>query len=288
MTGHATVRTRDDGAVVSSTAATRRLSRYAVVAAFVGAWMAIGWVLDLGAVPYLLVGIPLTLGFQVLVARRPIVSLWVVDARSFRLDRAGVVIALGLAALPMYATVLGLTGGRVLDVAYGLVGVLGAVPAAFALRAMDRRARTALLRSLLTAGVVASLLFLADRLVRVGPAVTDPLGGIQAFAISLLLYVPMVFVIEAVTFRGALDTYARGPRPPTDLASAAFVSLMWGAWHLPLVLAGDALLRVPITLGYHLVVGLLLTIPWRRSGNLAVPGVTHAVIDAIRDGLAVA
>ena len=50
----------------------------------------------------------------------------------------------------------------------------------------------------------------------------------------------------------------------------------------------SGLTQLPISLGFHLILGLLLTFPWRRSGNLAVPGITHALIDAIRDGLAAA
>jgi membrane protease YdiL (CAAX protease family) len=265
-----------------------RVERFAIMAAVVGLWMVVGWVLKLGAVAYLLTGIPLTIAFQVLVARRPIPSLWLIDARSFHLDRAGIVIALGLAALPLYATAMGLASGRILDVGYGLAGVLGSAPAAFALRATNWQARRALLRSLLTAGVVASVLFLLNRLISPGPPMTDPVGALGAVAISLVLYIPLVFVIEEVFFRGALDTYARGPERTTDMASAIFVSLLWGAWHLPLVLADGRPGGLPITLAFHLIVGLLLTLPWRRSGNLAVPGITHAVIDAIRDGIAAA
>lgn len=265
-----------------------RVQRFAIMAAVVGLWMAVGWALKLGAVAYLLTGIPLTIAFQVLVARRSIPSLWLIDARSFHLDRAGIVIALGLAVLPLYATAMGLANGRILDVGYGLAGVLGAAPAAFALRAMNWQARRALLRSLLTAGVVASVLFLLNRLISPGPPMTDPVGALGAAAISLVLYIPLVFVIEEVFFRGALDTYARGTARGTDIASAAFVSFLWGAWHLPLVLAEGAPGGIPVTLAFHLIVGLLLTLPWRRSGNLAVPGITHAVIDAIRDGIAAA
>lgn len=265
-----------------------RVQRFAIMAAVVGLWMAVGWALKLGAVAYLLTGIPLTIAFQVLVARRSIPSLWLIDARSFHLDQAGIVIALGLAVLPLYATAMGLANGRILDVGYGLAGVLGAAPAAFALRAMNWQARRALLRSLLTAGVVASVLFLLNRLISPGPPMTDPVGALGAAAISLVLYIPLVFVIEEVFFRGALDTYARGTARGTDIASAAFVSFLWGAWHLPLVLAEGAPGGIPVTLAFHLIVGLLLTLPWRRSGNLAVPGITHAVIDAIRDGIAAA
>ena len=274
------------GSAPGHVTADARRRRFATMAAVVGVWMAIGLALNLGAVAYLLAGIPLTIAFQLVVARRPIRSLWLVDGRSFHLDRFGVVIAIGLAILPLYVAALGLVGGRILDVGYGLAGALGAVPAAFALRAIDATTRHALVRSILTAGFVASALFLLDRLVSPGPAMSDPVGAFGAFAISLMLYIPMVFVIEEVFFRGTLDTYARGERPAHDAASAIFVSLLWGVWHLPLVLEDEGLGALPITLAFHLILGLLLTVPWRRSGNLAVPGVTHALIDAVRDGIA--
>jgi membrane protease YdiL (CAAX protease family) len=115
----------------------------------------------------------------------------------------------------------------------------------------------------------------------------EPAGAIQTFGLSLLLYVPLVFVLEEVFFRGALDTYVRGADIANDRTSAVFVSVLWGLWHLPLVITTIGLSQVLMILTYHLIVGILMTFPWRLSGNLAVPGVTHALIDAIRDGLAV-
>src|SRR5690349_18189367 len=165
----------------TSDATLNGIPRVAVMAATVAAWMGIGWALHLGAVAYLLTGIPLTVAFQMLVARRPITSLWLVDSHRFHLDRVGVLVALGLAALPAYATALGLASGRPLDAAYGLVGVAGAVPAAFALRAMDPRARTALIRSVLTAGVVAAALFIVNRVLNHGPTIPDLPHALEAF-----------------------------------------------------------------------------------------------------------
>ncbi|MBA2319768.1 MAG: CPBP family intramembrane metalloprotease [Deltaproteobacteria bacterium] len=106
---------------------------------------------------------------------------------------------------------------------------------------------------------------------RQASAVTHPASGLQVFGISFLLYIPMVFVLEEVFFRGALDTYARGPHLANDRTLAVFVSLLWGVWPLPLVVAVSGLTQLPIILGFHLILGLLLTFPWRRSGNLAVP-----------------
>jgi membrane protease YdiL (CAAX protease family) len=36
-------------------------------------------------------------------------------------------------------------------------------------------------------------------------------------------------------------------------------------------------------LAVHTLVGVPLSFYWRRSGNLLVPGVSHAMLDAIRD-----
>ncbi|MEO5966139.1 MAG: hypothetical protein ABIR11_11790, partial [Candidatus Limnocylindrales bacterium] len=80
----------------SAQGATRdRAGRFAVIAAVVGLWMGVGFALQLTSVPYLLVGIPITIAFQVLVARRPVRALWLLDARPFRLDRPAIALAIG-------------------------------------------------------------------------------------------------------------------------------------------------------------------------------------------------
>jgi membrane protease YdiL (CAAX protease family) len=35
----------------------------------------------------------------------------------------------------------------------------------------------------------------------------------------------------------------------------------------------------------HSIIGVPLSLAWRRTGNMAVPGFAHALIDAGRDGL---
>ena len=71
--------------------------------------------------------------------------------------------------------------------------------------------------------------------------------------------------------------------------SAAVVSCLWGLWHLPLVAADghgmSLLLRAQSLAIAHMITGIPLSIYWRRSGNLLVPGVAHAFIDAVRNAL---
>jgi membrane protease YdiL (CAAX protease family) len=36
----------------------------------------------------------------------------------------------------------------------------------------------------------------------------------------------------------------------------------------------------------HAIIGFVLVTSWRRTGNLAAPGIAHAVIDALRNAVA--
>jgi hypothetical protein len=45
------------------------------------------------------------------------------------------------------------------------------------------------------------------------------------------------------------------------------------------------MLEIGSVLLVHSVVGVLLSLYWRQSGNLAVPAFAHAWIDAVRDSL---
>jgi hypothetical protein len=51
---------------------------------------------------------------------------------------------------------------------------------------------------------------------------------------------------------------------------------------------GRGVAEVVSLLVVHGAVGVPLSVYWRQSGNLAVPGFTHALIDAVRDALGVA
>src|SRR5271166_4518222 len=80
----------------------RQIERRLVIVAFVAVWMALGWLLRLDANAYLLLGVPLTAGIQILVARRPIRALWVRDAPRVRVDWTWLLTTGALAALPLY------------------------------------------------------------------------------------------------------------------------------------------------------------------------------------------
>ena len=111
----------------------------------------------------------------------------------------------------------------------------------------------------------------------------------QRFAIgvgSLLRLIPLSFVVEEVSFRGAFDAHVHHSGESRGFLSALFVSALWGLWHLPVALGQAPLVTlVPQLLAVHCVIGVPLSIYWRRSGNLFVTGSTHALIDAVRNAL---
>jgi membrane protease YdiL (CAAX protease family) len=113
---------------------------------------------------------------------------------------------------------------------------------------------------------------------------------------SFALYLPVVFVLEEVFFRGGLDSYLNRSDDRDPWVSAAFVAAIWGLWHMPLLL--PALLHSSVSwaavgftavavMAIHCVVGTPLALFWRSSGLLFVPAFVHALIDAVRNGAAV-
>ena len=59
---------------------------------------------------------------------------------------------------------------------------------------------------------------------------------------------------------------------------------LWGLWHLPISFAVAGLMAIPSLLGVHIAVGVPLALSFRKGRNLAVPAITHAFIDAVRNG----
>ena len=110
--------------------------------------------------------------------------------------------------------------------------------------------------------------------------------AVRTFLQDALLYVDVGFVLEEVVFRGAFDQ-AIGKGHVTGagaIASAAFVSLLWGVWHLPLFVRGvDDMPAAFHVVAMHLGLGIPLSILTRRAGALVPAVVVHAVIDAWRN-----
>jgi membrane protease YdiL (CAAX protease family) len=163
--------------------------------------------------------------------------------------------------------------------------MVGAVGTVYALRAMDRDAvRSTIRTTLITAAVLVGIMVAY----RLATGVNGNLvAAIATAAISLATYLPVVFVMEEVLFRGVIDTYLHGSTPGPDRASALYGSALWGIWHLPVAFLALGILTLPYLVAVHTVLGYFLVASWRRTGNLAAPGIAHAVIDALRNAVAV-
>ena len=72
------------------------------------------------------------------------------------------------------------------------------------------------------------------------------------------------------------------------IASAIFVSVLWGLWHYPIILHVSVIQVVLTLLLLQVAMGPFLSLFWRRSGNLMVPGFAHALSDSVRNAFGLA
>jgi membrane protease YdiL (CAAX protease family) len=67
-----------------------------------------------------------------------------------------------------------------------------------------------------------------------------------------------------------------------------YVSALWGIWHYPVIPGHQIQTLLPTfatVIPFHILIGVPLSLFWRRSGNLFVPASVHCLIDAVRNGL---
>ena len=261
--------------------------RYLVVLGVVGGWMALGWLLHLKPNGYLVLGVPLLGLFQLGIARRPISELWIRPAVT-----AGFVWwSVPLAILFMIAPGLSLVDrwakagwdGRV----WYVCAMAGAMPLAFTLTRFSRATLKSLLLCLATGGVLGLLLMVGTAALRHR---LDDLSLTQLWSggRQFLLYLPVCFILEEVFFRGGLDSYLHRPGDKLPWLSAAFVSMLWGWWHLPISPVHGVLQVMVLAVIFpvmHCLTGIPFSLFWRRSGSLLVPAAVHALIDSVRNAL---
>jgi membrane protease YdiL (CAAX protease family) len=263
-----------------------RVARAALVSLVIGGYIALGYAFDLGAEAYLLLGIPITIAFQVLVVRRPLRALWLREAPPMSFTPRTVVATIVLAIAPAIVAAGGVREGDLALVGWGLAGMAGAVGAVYALRAMDWPAVRVTIRATVITSAVLLGVMVAYR-VASGGFHGNVTAALTTIGVSLATYLPVVFVIEEVLFRGLIDPYLHGSTPGPDRATALYGSALWGIWHLPVVSVALGVLTIPYLVVVHTILGVFLVIAWRRTGNLAAPGIAHAVSDALRNAAAV-
>ena len=265
--------------------------KYIEVLMFVIVWMAFGWIFHLDANAYLLLGVPLVVLFQLLIGRRPLRNLWVRDATSFRLGLIGVVLATLLILAPGYDLFFVALPKKLWVVALWLVcAMAGAVFAAFA---FCRQRASAARRGLpsFVAAVLIGIGIMAATALATHHSMGFPLPKLVFLLKQFLLYFTVLFALEEVAFRGALDSHMYQPRSAGQASnspwlSAIFVSALWGIWHLPTVPVPSApafAAAMPALIIIHTLVGVPLSFCWRASGTLVLPAAAHALVDAYRN-----
>jgi membrane protease YdiL (CAAX protease family) len=258
-----------------------------VAAALTGVWIGLGLLLRPDPRLYLVLGVPLIAGFQVLVRRRPIRKLWVRDAESFRMDGRAWTYAALLAAYPALAFLVTAATADWLDALMAAACFAGAVAGGFAFRRLGRPSGPAVRAfALATAIGVGWMIYALVPPILQDPDAAAPLAMAGRALHSALLYLPVAFVLEEVSFRGAVDAHVHHPGESRGWLSAVYVSALWAVWHVPMDLGSEPVPDLVLSLLIvHVTIGVPLSFAWRRSGNLALPAVAHAAIDGVRDGL---
>lgn len=258
--------------------------RYALTILFMVVYISLGFLLKLEAVSYLLLGIPLTLIFQLYVVQQPLHKLWLREGEKFYLNKLGWTITLCFIVFPIYKTIELTTHDKLtlINLGYYSATILGSFGAGYCYSNFTKKT---VKDFLLCFGIIAILRmswYFFPFLIGKHEFNPDYIQGIK----SLLTYIPVAFVVEEVVFRGMLDTYIHQSKKTNGLWSALFISCIWGLWHLPISIHDNTpiwLIAIPsMTISLW---GVILSIFWRRTGNLAVPGFPHAFADAIRDSL---
>jgi len=269
--------------------ASDRLQRVCETTTAIAIWIVLGFLFKMTTSEYQMTGLALVLMFQVAVRRQPLRTLWVRDADSFRLDGFGWMIALLLAVFPAFHVIQDLraTTPLIRTLAH-CAAMAGAFPAAFALRRFERATTRALLGCMVIPGIIGIAMMWAGAFASHTVAVRTLYEKLWIGMDSFLVYVPVVFVFEEVAFRGAFDSHIHHAGDSHPWLSALYVSVLWGLWHVPVTLANAPLPRLVLNnVLVCCIIGVPFSMWWRRSNNLAVTGVSHAFVDAVRNALLV-
>jgi membrane protease YdiL (CAAX protease family) len=252
------------------------------VVAFVAVWVTAGYVLGLSANGYLLLGVPLTAAFQLLVRRRPLRELFAGNTSRFALSRRGAVMAAVLALVPGSYAVQALLASDWTLAGWNLAALAGAVAAAFSLRAGSVLAT--LRAAALPIAVGATGFATVFGVVHLATGTPLPVvAALVAVVKYTALYFPATFLLEEVAFRGALDAHLHHEGDSRGWQSAILISALWGLWHLPVSSGLPLPLLVIQLVAVHVALGVPLSFAWRRRRNLAGPALAHAVNDAVRN-----
>lgn len=268
------------------------------VVLFVALWMSLGWLLHLTPYTYLLIGVPLCIIFQKLIRKQSLSSCWIRDCADLHFDKFTILLCAAFLVVPVTELIVTWSTSEWSLRLYFLCSIAGAFGAAFALRHFTKLAVRSLLLCLATAGIfncaLIILVALSKHFIK-HESLHVSFHPARMLCAQFLILFPICFVIEEVAFRGILDSHIHHPSDTRSWLSskswfsATLLSMLWGWWHLPILPASHSashiigmLIGLPLV---SLVPGVAFSLFWRRTGNLAVPALVHALIDAVRNVL---
>jgi membrane protease YdiL (CAAX protease family) len=229
--------------------------------------------------------------FQLFVRKRPIHQLWLRDATTFQLDKWGMLIAACLMIYPCIRLVSQIIHKEWNSaILWNAAAIIGAVAAAYSLRNFKKETIKYTLLCLATSGVISMALFTAayfgQTILLKKELHPSLLVGVKSF----LLYFPVCFMLEEVVFRGMIDPHIHRQYNKRGILSSIFVGVLWALFHLPVTIStynstGEILAGIFSLIFVHTIVGIPLSIYFRKSGNLAVPSFSHAIADSFRNAL---
>ena len=265
--------------------------------ALLGIWMLVGFWLKLDANSYLLLGLPITVVFQLLIRKAPLRDLWVRNGPPLHISQlkpiAKLVALIFAAANVLLTYEYYVATHNWIFVLYELVAILGTIPMAYSLHNFTRQMIRPLVMCLATAGILVVAIDIVTywasvfELHTIAPVTAERF--LYNWLVSMVQYLPVVFLLEEVWFRGAFDSHIYHIGEKHWKLTALYVSVLWGAWHFPIAytprlgLEGSVVVLGELVL-FQGAVGYFLSIYWRKSGNLLVPGSVHAFVDSVRNG----
>lgn len=258
--------------------------RYLYTILFIAVYISLGFLLQLETVSYLLLGIPLTVMFQLIIVRQPLHKLWLRDSDKFHLNKLGWIVTLCFLVFPIYQITQLVIHNKLTVMSLGFYSAtaLGAFGVGYCYSNLKKNTVKDFFLCFGIAVVIRISLYFFPFIIGNNEFNPDYIRGIK----SLLIYIPIAHIVEEVVFRGMLDTYIHQSNKTNGLLSALYISCIWGLWHLPISMDGKNSIWFIIIRSITISLwGVLLSIFWRRTGNLAVPIFPHAFADAIRDGL---
>ena len=251
--------------------------------------MCIGWCFHLRAETYVVLGVPLTVLFQLAVRRQPLRALWVRDSERFHLRPLGILIAIVFMAIPACALLVTIPQRQWPESAFFAAACIGAVGAGFAFQHARLTLSSRALRPF-AAAVALGILVMAGGAVWESRSPWLPASKLPSLVFAFFTYIPVCFALEEVVFRGLLDTPVWRPDGSRlqSWGSALVVTSLWGLWHLPLLPEQhplSLLAAAPLMILLHSIHGVFIAFSWRASGSLLLPAIYHSLIDAYRDAI---